>query len=148
VDAAPDPHPTCTEAADALYRSAAESCRQRERMARRMQRGAPEAELRALLQVAGCCDEGLLQMTLAWESVCTARDGADKECWHRANTLWHAAREYIRRHDGCDHVSRYFSAHNSAKLSQLAVEYELEASALLALQQAVDGYRRVRPDAD
>jgi hypothetical protein len=34
------------------------------------------------------------------------------------------------------------------KLTSLGVEYELEASALLALQHAVEAYRKLRPEAD
>jgi hypothetical protein len=147
-DDAPDPHPTCVEASDALYRSAAEVCRQHDRLSRQMQRGAPEAELQALQQVVVCCNQGLLAMTSAYEASSGSRDGAEKESWHRANALWHASREYARRHDGCDHVSRYLSAHDQAKLTQLAMEYELAASALLALHQAVDAYRKLRPGAD
>lgn len=113
-----------------------------------MQRGAPEAELQALQQVVACCNQGLGLMTAAYEASSAARDGAEGECWHRANSLWHVSREYARRHEGCDHVSRHFSAHDQAKLTQLAMEYELAASALLALQQAVDSYRKLRPHAD
>jgi hypothetical protein len=34
------------------------------------------------------------------------------------------------------------------KLASLGVEYELEASALLAMQHAVEAYRKLRPEAD
>ena len=45
-------------------------------------------------------------------------------------------------------ASGEFRAHDVTKLAALGVEYELEASALLALQQAVEAYRKLRPDAD
>ena len=76
-------------------------------------------------------------------------DGADEAWWHRANALWHASREYARRHRGCDRAGRDMAGaqHSSDMLASLNIEYELEASALLALKHATEAYRKVRPEA-
>ncbi len=57
-------------------------------------------------------------------------------------------RRYARRHSLSDRASGEFRAHNASKLASLGVEYELEASSLLALQHAVEAYRKLRPEAD
>ena len=135
--------------ADALFRTALECCRQHERFARVVRLSAVAAEQRAASSLCDLCDETLAQAVTAYEK-CTARehpDGPDGAWWHKSNTLWHASREYLRRHAGCDRLSRRLSDHSSAKLGELQMEYELEASALLALQQATEAYRKVRPEA-
>jgi hypothetical protein len=135
--------------ADALYRAASECCRQHERLSRCLHRAAVEEELHAIQQLVSSSNASLMALSMAYEAAAgAARDATDDDCWHRANSLWHAAREYARRHDGCDRASQLRNQHDTAKLAQLAMEYELEASALLAMQHAVDAYRRVRPDAD
>jgi hypothetical protein len=58
------------------------------------------------------------------------------------------ASEYARRHSLSDRASGEFRAHDAQKLTSLGVEYELEASSLLALQHAVEAYRKLRPEAD
>ena len=53
---------------------------------------------------------------------------------------------------GCEDYTKaaklQFTVNDVTKLAALGVEYELEASALLALQHAVDAYRKIRPEAD
>jgi hypothetical protein len=86
----------------------------------------------------------------------------DEEWWHRANALWHASREYGRRQTcnerqsrrakGSKNGARSNSRKNAAKhgregLGDLVLQYDLEASALLALRQAADAYRKTRPQA-
>ena len=71
----------------------------------------------------------------------------DEAWWHRANGLWHAAREYARRHQGCDDASRKLRNHSPEALGELAMEYDLEASAVLALRHAAQAYCKVRPQA-
>lgn len=135
--------------ADRMYRAALECVRQRQRYARLVEHGAQDEEQQGALRIACICDEVLLASTTAYESV--AGQGAahrDEEWWHKANTLWHAAREYRRRHQGCDENSRTFSKHSAARLGELTVEYDLEASALLALQHAVTAYRKSAPEAE
>ena len=54
---------------------------------------------------------------------------------------------YARRHQSCNVKSAQMSRHSSAHLGELAIEYELKASAVLALRYAVDVYLKVRPEA-
>lgn len=142
-------HPTICDKADVLYRSAAECCRQHRRYARLIEMGTDEMEQRAALRLVAASDEQLAEAANAYETSCTTMNGerAD-DWWHRANNLWHACREYARRHSLSDRASGEFRAHDMTKLASLGVEYELEASALLAMQHAVDSYRKLRPEAD
>jgi ketosteroid isomerase-like protein len=64
--------------------------------------------------------------------------------WRRANILWFAAREYQLHHQDCDAVSQGLDAQDPGALGELQVEYELAASALLAMRHAADAYRRTR----
>ena len=75
-----------------------------------------------------------------------APDAKSTKWFHAANTLWHASREYVRRSAGTNHASRLAGKHSKDKLQELAMEYELERSALMALKQAVDGYTPLRKD--
>jgi len=146
---APVPTPTVCDKADTLFRSAAECCRQHRRYARLVEMGTDESEQRAALRLVGASDEQLSEAVKAYESSCLELDGnRHDEWWHKANNLWHACREYARRHSLSDRASGEFRAHDLSKLTSLRVEYALEASALLALQQAVDAYRKARPEAD
>ena len=108
-----------------------------------------EAEQQAALKLVAASDEQLALAAAAYENSCMKVNGERKdEWWHKANNLWHACREYARRHSLSDRASGEFRAHDATKLASLGVEYELEASALLALQHAVDAYRKLRPQAD
>ena len=143
------PQPTICDKADALFRSAAECCRQHRRYARLIEMNTDESEQRAALRLVASSDEQLAQAAEAYESSCMKMNGErGDDWWHRANNLWHACREYARRHSMSDRASGEFRAHDANKLNSLNVEYELEASALLALQHAVDAYRKIRPEAD
>lgn len=138
------------ECADALYRSAAECCRQHERLARVMERSQDEAETRMAEKLASLCDEGLAEMVASYEKSASSvqlNGGRDEAWWHKANALWHSSREFARRLSTCERAARQRGDHTSAMLGELAVDYELEASALLALQQATAAYRKERPDA-
>ncbi|HUQ80624.1 MAG TPA: hypothetical protein VM076_05795 [Gemmatimonadaceae bacterium] len=143
------PQPTICDKADILFRSAAECCRQHRRYARLVEMETDEEEQRAALRLAVACDEQLAAASTAYESSCMKVNGErNDEWWHRANNLWQACREYARRHSLSDRASGEFRAHDASKLTALGVEYELEASALLAMQHAVDAYRKLRPEAD
>jgi hypothetical protein len=75
---------------------------------------------------------------------------ADEEWWHRANALWHASREYGRRQTCCERQSRRAKGElrrGPDGLADLVLQYDLEASALLALRHAADAYRKTRPQA-
>jgi hypothetical protein len=147
---APGPgEPTICSKADVLFRSAAECCRQHRRYGRLVEMETDEAELRAALRLVAASDEQLAESAAAYESSCLQMNGERQdEWWHKANNLWHACREYARRHSLSDRASGEFRAHDVGKLTSLEVEYELEASALLALQHAVEAYRKLRPEAD
>jgi hypothetical protein len=138
-----------TAAADALFRSAIESCRQNERVARVNARGCSEDELKELAELCEMGHRHLAARTAAWEKAAAGGQGkAGDAFWHSANTLWHASREYARRHHSCDALSTKISRRSTDALGALALEYELEASALLALSHAVAGYRKLRGDAE
>ena len=136
--------------ADALYRCAAECARQHERIARLMDKELTPIEQRIQGEVVALCDEALTEIATDYEK-CGAQvppTGDDQGWWQKANAIWLASREYIRRNRLSDLVGRRASDQNPLKFGELQMDYELEASALLALQQAIAAYRKVRPDAD
>ena len=106
---------------------------------------------RAAYEMVDHCDRMLARMAEAYEKegARTHPDGDDEAWWHKANALWHASREFARRHLESDRAARRTSTkHAPAALAQLNMEYELEASAMLALRQSLDAYRKVRPTAE
>ena len=142
-------HPTVCDKADVLFRSAAECCRQHRRYARLIEMNTDETEQIAALRLVAASDEQLTSAAASYESSCMGVNGERlNDWWHKANNLWLACREYNRRHSLSDRASGEFRAHDVTKLTSLGVEYELEASALLALQHAVEAYRKLRPEAD
>jgi hypothetical protein len=109
--------------ADTLYRAAVECCRQRERHARAVDHGVGEAEQRATLALASFCDDQLVDAVQAYEKATAREHGyGDSAWWHRANALWHASREYERRHRCCESTSHKRAEHDSAALGALAVD--------------------------
>ena len=138
-------------AADALYRAADEASRQHERVARLIDKHCADDELADAARVCDLSYRQLAARAGGYEATAAAGKGkgsADEAIWHAANTLWHSSREYERRHHSCDAVHAGMNRHRSDTLGQLAMEYELEASALLALRHALAGYRRARPEAE
>lgn len=133
--------------ADRLFRSASECVRQHERYASLVASGVSEEEQKEALSLACLCDEILVRTIKAYEAQPTNGASKDEEWYRRAIALWHASREYQRRHGECDRKTRKISAQTPAELGELALEYDLEASALLALQHAVAAYRKAAPDA-
>ena len=95
------------------------------------------------------CDETLGALSAAYHEVAAAVQpkGEDEQWWHRANALWLASREYLRRHSLTDRASRDLKSHDPAQLEKLQTEFELEASALLGLRHAADAYLKDRPTA-
>jgi hypothetical protein len=135
-------------AADGLYRAAAECCRQQARISSVLDLHCAQEELEAVIEasvlsVKTLADAGARYAALGSES----HDGLDEACWHAANTLWHASREYARRHQSCNVKSAKMSRHSATQLGELAIEYELKASAVLALRYAVEQYHKARPAA-
>jgi len=135
-------------AADNLLRSASECCRQQARIGRVLDLQCGEEELEAVIEVSVLCVRILSESCERYAAVGSgSRDGLDEATWHAANTLWHASREYARRHHSCNVKSAQMSRHSAAHLGELAVEYELKASAVLALRYAVEQYQKLRPSA-
>ena len=135
--------------ADQLYRAASECVRQRERYSKLVASSAADSELESTLRLASLCDELLGQAIQSYEDA-VAKDGgaATESWWHPANSLWLASREYGRRHKEVDESSRRLGAHSPSKLTELSVQYDLEASALLALDHALASYRKCCPEAE
>ena len=136
--------------ADALYRCAAECGRQHERIAQLMDKELTPVEQRIQTQVAQLCDEALAEIADDYKE-CGARvhpTGDDEGWWHKANAIWLASREYLRRNRLSELVGRRASDQTPEKFGEMQMDYELEASALLALQQATAAYRKVRPEVE
>ena len=134
--------------ADALFRFANECCRQHRRYARLIDRDVDESEQEGALRLVETCDALLAEMIEAYAAAARGQSRNGDLWWHRANGLWQASREFARRHSWCDRSSRELSAAAPSTLARLALEYDLEASALLLLHQAIDAYREARPEAE
>ncbi len=148
-DATAAPVEHALQCADALLRATAEAARQHEQLGRCLERGCSDAESKHRIAVTALCDAHLDAMTTAYETSANgAAEAKDLPWWHAANALWHASREYTRRHTGSSRVSRLLGKHSKEKLAELAMEYELERSALIALKQATAAYRALRPDVE
>lgn len=145
----PSPVRAVRDVADAMFRAALECCHQHDRVSRVHAKSVILAEVEAAQQACNHCDEVLAEMTAAYEETAAHvhPTGADEGWWHRANALWLASKEYLRRNGGCDAASKELKEHGPDRLGALHAEYELEASALLALKHATDAYKRDRPAA-
>ena len=142
-----DPLTVVRARADALYRAAVECCRQHDRSAKLSETDEPELEHKHLDALCKMCDGSLVELAHAYvDAAGTVHPDQDESWWHKANALWHASNEYSRRHSGCDALATRLSArHSPEKLSSMQMEYELEASALLALRHAAAAYFKTRP---
>lgn len=127
-----------------MFRAAMECIRQRERYARLVASGAHDLEQLAALRVAVVCDEILDEAVASYEKLAGEPSRGDDEWRRQANALWHAAREYRRRPAG----NSIAPTGKGGSLQKLAMEYDLEASALLALKLALGGFRQVCPDCE
>jgi hypothetical protein len=137
--------------ADALCRCAMESCRQHERLAHLVQLGALPAEQRAARTLVTLCDEALLDLAGAYERAADrAHPPREDPCWHAANGLWLAAREFARRTRTSVRAGRSVGEARDGgertQFAELALDYDLEASALLLLKHATEAYRKARPE--
>jgi hypothetical protein len=137
------------DAADALFRAASECCHQHDRVSRVHEKSALEEEVQAAQRACHECDGTLRALLTTYEQAASGVQpgGKDEGWWHRANALWLASREYLRRNDGCNDASRELKEHGPDRLGALHTEYELEASALLALRHAAEAYKKDRPSA-
>ncbi|MEX2181511.1 MAG: hypothetical protein WD771_05675 [Gemmatimonadaceae bacterium] len=144
----PSAHPV-RDAADALFRTARESCHQHGRLTRILSHGPEEREFNEACAVAELCDRFLVEQMAHYKEVAAAGRGTEPEdWWHAANGLWMAAREYGRRQLGSDAVASRSKRHDAAQLGEITLEYELELSARMALKQAITAYAALRPDAE
>ena len=137
------------DAADAMFRAAAECCHQHDRASRVHAKAAMEEEVVAVQRACLECDEHLDDLSAVYQQTAASivPTGDDADWWHRANGLWLASREYLRRSGGCETETKNLKEHSADRLNELHTEYELEASALLALKHAADAYKRARPTA-
>jgi hypothetical protein len=133
--------------ADALYRAAVECCRQHDRAAKISTTDEPELENEQVDVICAMCDVSLAELADAYTAAAAkVHPDRDESWWHKANSLWHASREYVRRHAGSDKLDKGVSGkHNMGNLMGMQMEYELEASALLALRHAAAAYLKTRP---
>lgn len=135
--------------ADALYRAATECCRQHRRYAAMVERKAlfkEQSRARALVRLV---DEQVMETAASYEKTAGRTEGLRaEEWWRRANSLWLAAREYARRHSVARRSPEHLEVQNANTMVELAMDYDLEASALLLMSQAADAYRKVRPEAE
>ncbi len=142
-----DPVASVRASADAMYRSALECCRQHDRIAKLVS-DEPDVERKHLEAMCHMCDGSLTELADAYRTAAgEVGTAADEDWWHRAERpLRTPSREYKRRHAGCDALVKTLSARHSAqKLAGMQMEYELEASALLALRHAAEAYQKTRP---
>lgn len=135
--------------ADRLARATEECLRQHERWALLCGRADVEdPECDGWGELVEASDRLLAAAVAAYEreSATLRPDGDDSAWWHRANVLWHHAREWLRRHEStAKDAARARSRHTVGELGTLAVDGALEASALYALRQALDAYGALRP---
>lgn len=138
----------CREQADVLYRAASECHRQHTRYSKLVERGASEDEQKGALEMAYLCDDALGTAIVEYEKAAARGGNPDEAWWHKGNMLWHASREYIRRHAGSDGMASRLGRQSRNRLAELTLAFDLEASALLALRMAADSYRAARPEAE
>ena len=147
TDAPSEPFTVVRTRADALYRAAVECCRQHDRAAKLHHAAEPELEHEHADALCAMCDGSLVEMSDAYGAAAgNVHPDRDEPWWHKANALWHASREYARRHAGCNAVGKKVARkHSPDQLSSMQMEYELAASALLALRHAAEAYQKARP---
>lgn len=140
---------TIHHAADALYRSATECCRQHDRLARLSEKPVAPDEERAAQEMVTLCDAALVEAAAAYERAAASAHppAAEQEWWHRANILWYGCREYARRSQDLERGSRGGAGHSASQFGEIQMEYELAASSLLALRHSCEAYARLRPGA-
>ena len=134
--------------ADALGRTAVETCRQHERLSNLMHLRVAQSELQATHALVDTCDLALAECVRFFEKACATTPASDDaDVRQKANAMWLAAREYLRRHSIAEKASQQLVQHSSDTLNDLHFEYELVASAILALKQSSSAFAKSRPDA-
>jgi len=139
---------TLLSKADALYRAATECHQQHTRKASLVDKDASPDEQRSALEMAYICDDSLATAMTSYEKAKGHDEGhAGEAWWHKGNMLWHASKQFIRRHANCEGLSQRVKKGSPDRLARLTLSFDLEASALLNLKMAADSYRSVRPEA-
>lgn len=134
--------------ADALGRTSAETCRQHERLARLNDLNVSRSELAAAHAMVDTIDLALAECVRDYEKCCAKHpETDDSEVRQKANAMWMAARDYLRRHSIAEKASRQLTQHSAEHFGVLKFEFELMASAMLSLRQATSAYSKLRPDA-
>ncbi|HEY0930870.1 MAG TPA: hypothetical protein VGE27_13190 [Gemmatimonas sp.] len=132
---------------DTLARTAAETCRQHERLSKLMALAVSTNELQAAHAMVDTIDLALAEAVKDFEKKCAKVPVTEAgEVRSAANAMWLSAREYLRRHSIAEKASRLITQGDDT-LGDLHFEYELEASALLGLKQATSAYQKLRPEA-
>lgn len=104
-------------------------------------------ELEAAHAMVDTIDLALSESVTNFEKKCGKNPITDQaELRMAANSMWLAAREYLRRHSIAERASRQIAQRDENTLGDLHFEYELEASALLGLKQAMAAYQKLRPE--
>src|SRR4051812_38566491 len=113
VDRPKSPTESTRDMADAMFRAALECCHQHDRVARIVTKSAVEDEVRDAQTMCEQCDDALRGLVSAYNDTAAAvhPTGADEEWWHRANALWLASREYLRRNHCCDAATKDLKTH-------------------------------------
>jgi hypothetical protein len=133
--------PTVRGAADALHRAAVECCHQHERIGALIKLGADDQEFAAAWDMADLAEAELALRTSSYEEIAAVGRGSESEAWwHAANGLWMACREYSRRYAASNTSASRRKRHTAAELGEIALDYELEISARLAVKQALGRY--------
>lgn len=134
---------------DGLFRIALECIRQQDRCAHLGALSCAQSEKKLAQSAARHSIDALATMLESYEKSSSRLkvEGADEAWWRKANAIWMSAREFARRHSGTDANSKDLEGPATGRFGELAVDFELEASALLALRQAAEAYRQVRPEA-
>jgi hypothetical protein len=127
--------------ADALCRCAAECCRQHERFAHLVQLGAIREEQRAARTLVALCDDALAELATCYEKA--GRQGAPER---RRRLLARRQRPVAgeprvrapHANQRARRRARLVERGDRSQLAELALDYDLEASALLLLKQATE----------
>ncbi|MCW5827506.1 MAG: hypothetical protein KIT38_13265 [Gemmatimonadaceae bacterium] len=122
-----------------------ECCHQHERIAALIKLGADDQEFAAAWDMADLAEKQMSLRTASYEEVAAAgRGGEAEDWWHRANALWMACREYSRRYSASSDAASRRKRHTEKELQEIAVEYELEVSARMAVKQAIREFAAAR----
>ena len=112
-----------------------------------MSLGVAQSELEAAHAMVDTIDLALAESMKDFEKTYATGSVTDQvDLRQAANTMWLAAREYLRRHSIAEKASRQIAQRDADTLGDLQMEYELEASALLGLKHATVTYQKLRPE--